>query len=250
MKTHFDYIIVGGGSAGCVLANRLSAKSSVEVLVLEAGPNDWHPMIHIPVGYAYNLKRSTFNWMYQTETEPGAGGRKIYWPRGKVLGGSSSINGMIHVRGQSGDYDHWRDLGNRGWGWNDVLPYFRRLENFEGTAGDARAIGGPLNISMVETHEVSDTFLRALNSIGFKLRDINSGDQEGYSYVESAIKNGRRQSAAVAYLDPVKHRPNLKILTGALAEKILFKGRRADGVQYRYHGRQCTAISRKEVIIS
>jgi choline dehydrogenase len=250
LQRKYDYVIVGGGSAGCVLANRLSANPNVEVLLLEAGPRDWHPMIHIPVGYAYNLKRSTFNWMYHTEPEPGADGRQLYWPRGKVLGGSSSINGMIHVRGQSRDYDHWRELGNDGWGWSDVLPYFKRLENFGAGTGDTRGAGGPIHISMVERHPVSDAFLSALQGSGLHQRDTNSGEQEGYSYVESAIKNGRRQSTAVAYLNPVKRRRNLHIVTAALVDKILFEGRRAVGVRYDHHGARLTAQAGKEVILS
>lgn len=250
MAGEFDYVIVGGGSAGCVLANRLSEDPATSVLLLEAGARDWHPMIHVPVGYAYNLKRTTFNWMYQTEPEPGAAMRRIFWPRGKVLGGSSALNGMINVRGQSADYDHWRQLGNAGWSWDDVLPYFRKLENYQQGTGPDRGHEGPLTITKVEPHQVSDAFLAALASMGLKERDTNVGEQDGYSYVESTTRNGVRQSTAAAYLKPVRHRPNLKVITSALAEKILFEEKRASGVRYRRRGTVQVVRANREVIVS
>jgi choline dehydrogenase len=250
MKPQFDYIVVGAGSAGCVLANRLSADTKVEVLLLEAGAHDWHPMIHVPIGFAYNLKRTDFNWAYQTQPEPGAGNRQIFWPRGKGLGGSSLINGMINVRGQSADYDYWRQLGNEGWSWNDVLPYFRELENYPGGTDTSRGKSGPLSISRVEAHPVSECFLEALAELGYKERDTNTGDQDGYSYVESTTRGGVRISAAAAYLKPARKRKNLRIVTHALVERILFEGQRAVGVMYSRRGNRYEAFVGREIIVS
>jgi choline dehydrogenase len=207
-------------------------------------------MIHVPAGYAYNLARSHINWMYETEPEHGADGRRIAWPRGKVLGGSSAINGLINIRGQSADYDHWRQLGNMGWAWDDVLPYFCSLEHFYGGQSESRGRSGPLKVSPVERHEVSDAFLRALNGLGLSRRDLNAGEHEGYDYVEAITHDGLRQSSAVAFLNPVKGRPNLHIETSALVERVQFEGRRAVGVQYQRGGRERTAHCRREIILS
>jgi choline dehydrogenase len=250
MPGEFDYVVVGAGSAGCVLANRLSANPRTKVLLIEAGPRDWNPLIHIPAGYAYNLQRTDINWAYETEPEAGAGGRRIGWPRGKVLGGSSAINGLINVRGQSADYDHWRQLGNEGWAWSDVLPFFRRLESFRGPITELRGADGPQTISPIERHEVPDAFLEGLAAMGLKRRDLNEGEQEGCDYVEAITKDGLRQSTAVAYLNPVKRRANLTVITNAQAEKVLFEGRQAIGVRYRWRGRPRVARAGREVILA
>ena len=249
--TTYDYIIVGAGSAGCVLANRLSEDPNNSVLLLEAGPSDWFPLIHIPVGYAYNLKNPGVNWMYETEPEQATGNRPIPWPRGKVLGGSSSINGLLYVRGQAQDYDHWSQLGNRGWSSEDVLPYFRRAENQERGADDWHSVGGPLNVSDVtEKHPISDAFIDALGALGVPHRDINGSEQEGCCYYQLTVKNGLRQSAAVAYLKPARKRPNLHVITNALASGLLFDGARASGVAFDVKGKPQKAYAGREVIVS
>jgi choline dehydrogenase len=248
----YDYIIVGAGSAGCVLANRLSADPSVRVLLLEAGGKDTSPLIHIPVGYAQTLKDPKVNWLYQTEPDPGTHGRQHVWPRGKVLGGSSSINGLLYIRGQRRDYDLWRQMGCEGWGWDDVAPYFVRNQNQERAGLDGHGTGGPLNVSDVsERHPVSDAVIAACEQAGIpRNEDVNGESQEGASYYQLTVKNGLRCSAAVAYLNPVKHRSNLVIATEALAHKVTFEGRRASGVVYAQAGSVVHASARREVILS
>ena len=248
----YDYIVVGAGSAGCVLANRLSADPAKRVLLLEAGGRDTSPMIHIPVGYAQTLKDPKVNWLFETEPDPGTGDRVHVWPRGKVLGGSSSINGLLYIRGQREDYDGWRQMGCAGWGWDDLEPYFLKSQNQERAGMTGHGTGGPLNVSDVtQRHPVSDAVIDACEQAGIPRNDdVNSSRQEGATYYQLTVKNGRRCSAAVAYLNPVKSRPNLTIETGALARRVLFEGRRAVGVEFAQGGEVRTAHANAEVILS
>jgi choline dehydrogenase len=248
----FDYVIVGAGSAGCVLANRLTADGKHSVLLLEAGPKDSHIWIHIPLGYGRLFKEKTVNWMYQTEPEPGLGGRTIFQPRGKVLGGSSSINGLLYVRGQHEDYDRWRQHGNPGWGFDDVLPYFKKAENQARGADDFHGVGGPLPVSnLSHADPLSAAFIEAAAETGIpKNSDFNGATQEGAGFFQTTTRYGRRASTAVAYLRPAKGRSNLHIETAALAQRILFDGRHASGVEYRQAGSLRTARARKEILVS
>ena len=248
----YDYIIVGAGSAGCVLANRLSADPDTRVLLLEAGGKDTSMMIHIPVGYAQTLKDPKVNWLYETEPDPETGNRPHIWPRGKVLGGSSSINGLLYVRGQRSDYDQWAQMGCTGWSWDDLAPYFTRSQNQEREGLDEHGSGGPLNVSDVtERHPVSDACIEAGVQAGIPNNpDINGSEQEGICYYQLTVKNGQRCSAAVAYLKPIKDRPNLTIETHALAAKVLFEGKRASGVEFTQNGIRRTALAKGDVILS
>ena len=250
--SEFDYIIVGAGSAGCVLANRLSADGKNSVLLLEAGPKDSNIWIHVPLGYGRLFKEKTVNWMYQTEPEPGLGGRTVFQPRGKVLGGSSSINGLLYVRGQHEDYDRWRQHGNLGWGFDDVLPYFKKAEDQTRGADDFHGTGGPLPVSNLgHPDPISAAFVEAAVEVGIpRNSDFNGATQEGAGFCQTTTKGGRRASTAVAYLRPAKARSNLHVETSALAEKILFEGRRAVGVAYRTAGIPRTARARKEILVS
>jgi choline dehydrogenase len=256
-----DYIIVGAGSAGCVLANRLSADGKTRVLLLEAGGDDRptrnpgqflsNLMIHVPVGYSQTLKDPKVNWLYATEPDPGTGGRVHVWPRGKVLGGSSSINGLLYIRGQHADYDGWRQLGCEGWGWDDVKPYFLRAEHQERGASADHAVGGPLNVSDVtQTHQISDAVVEACVEAGIpRSADVNGPEQEGVSYYQLTVKNGQRCSAAVAYLHPAMGRANLRVETNALTTRVLFEGKTAVGVEFRQNGVVRTARAEAEVIL-
>lgn len=247
----FDYIVVGAGSAGCVLANRLSADGRHSVLLLEAGPKDSNVWIHVPLGYGRLFKEKTVNWMYQTEPEPGLDGRTVFQPRGKVLGGSSSINGLLYVRGQHEDYDRWRQRGNNGWGYDDVLPYFKKAENQARGADDFHGVGGPLPVSeLSHADPLSAAFIEAAAETGIpKNADFNGATQEGAGYFQTTTRHGRRASTAVAYLRPAKSRANLHIETAALAQRILFEGRRAVAVEYRRDGTLRTARARKEILV-
>jgi choline dehydrogenase len=248
----FDYIIVGAGSAGCVLANRLTADGKYSVLLLEAGPKDTNLWIHVPLGYGKLFKAKTVNWMYQTEPEPGLDGRSIFQPRGKVLGGSSSINGLLYVRGQHEDYDRWRQRGNSGWGFDDVLPYFKKAENQQRGADDYHGGDGPLPVSdLGHPDPLSAAFIAAAAESGLPLNpDFNGAAQEGAGFFQTTTRHGRRASTAVAYLRPAKGRKNLQVETSALAQRILFDGRRAVAVEYRKAGVKRTARARKEILVS
>ena len=252
MYNHYDYIIVGAGSAGCILANRLTENGKFTVCLLEAGPSDWNPFIHIPAGFIKTLYNPKINWMYQAD--PGLNGRAIPWPRGRVLGGSSSINGLLYVRGQAEDFNHWRQLGNTGWAWDDVLPYFKRAETWKGN-GDidpARGTDGPLSVSPTRLkRSITEKWLDAAENAGYKRNpDYNGIDQEGVGYFQLTLDKGRRCSSAVAYLNPAKKRKNLTVITHAQAEKVLIKKSRAFGVTINQKGQSHDILARREVILS
>ncbi len=249
---HFDYIVVGAGSAGCVLANRLTASGRHRVLLLEAGGRDNHMWIHIPLGFAKLFDNAKVNWRYASEPEPELNNRKIIQPRGRVLGGSSSINGLLYIRGQHEDYDHWRQLGNAGWAFQDVLPYFRRAEDQERGADELHGTGGPLSVSDVcEPHPLCEAFIAAAEQSGIPRNDdFNGPTQEGAGYFQLTAKNGRRWSTAAGYLKQARQRHNLKIELNALATRILFSGQRAVGIEYRQGEATRTAYADGEVILS
>ena len=250
MTGDWDYIVVGAGSAGCVLANRLSADPKNKVLLLEAGPRDRNLWIHIPVGY-YKTMLSPLSWGYDTEPEPALGNRKIHWPRGKVLGGTSAINGLVYIRGQPEDYDHWRQLGNLGWSWEDVLPYFIKSEDQERGADDLHGAGGPLHVSDIrDKREICEAFIAAAQEVGLPYNDdFNGSVQEGVGYFQTTSRNGLRCSSAVGYLKSIRNRANLKIETGALATALTFDGKRATGIKYLQGSREATATARGEIVL-
>lgn len=247
----FDYIIIGAGSAGCVLANRLSADPNVKVLLLEAGPRDSHPFIHMPAGLAKLPNNLRINWDYHTAPEPQLDGRVLWWPRGKVLGGSSSINAMCYARGVPGDYDEWAALGAQGWDWNTVLPYFRRSEHNERGADALHGGDGPLYVSdLRHTNPLSHAFIEAGEQAGFpRNRDFNGPRQEGFGLYQVTQKNGARCSSAVAYLDPVRARANLTVITGAQVNRITFERGRANGVVYVARGAAFHQAAAREVLL-
>lgn len=247
-----DYVVVGAGSAGCVLANRLTENGRHRVLLLEAGPADTNPWIHVPLGYGRLFSDARVNWLYRSEPQPELDGRIVYQPRGKVLGGSSSINGLVYIRGQAEDFDGWRQLGNAGWSFSDVLPYFRRSEDQARGADAFHGTGGPLAVAdATEPHPLCDAFIAAAGQAGIPANeDFNGATQEGAGYFQTTSRRGRRWSTAIGYLRPALKRPNLQVVTEALATRILFEGGRAVGVAYRRAGETREVRARREVILA
>jgi choline dehydrogenase len=250
----YDFIIVGAGSAGCVLANRLTEYPKPKVLLIEAGGKDRNPWLHVPVGYFKTIHNPNLGWGYRTDPEPNMAGREILWPRGRVLGGTSSINGMIYIRGQSEDYDHWRQLGNTDWGWDDVLPYFKKAENQASgnqiEHSDLHSSGGPLSVTDYPDHHVlSEAFISACEQVGIKHNDdFNGQTQDGAGYYQMTILNGRRASTAQAYLKPAIRRSNLRVISNALVSRIRFEGTKATGVTYTKGG-ETKIASAREIIL-
>ena len=249
----FDYVIVGAGSAGCVLANRLTESGKHCVLLLEAGGSDRKFWIRTPIGYGRTFYDAHVNWMYLTEPDPGTGGRVSYWPRGKVLGGSSSINAMVYIRGQPGDFDDWDAAGNPGWGWKDVLPYFRKAENNALGEGELRGVGGPLDVAdaSASMHPLCQHYLGGCAELGYRIvKDMNGPVGECVGLYQITTRNGVRASAATAYLWPAMRRPNLRVVTRAHATRIVFEGTRAIGVEYVRSGITERVRARREVVLS
>jgi len=250
-----DYVIVGAGSAGCVLANRLSEDPTVRVVVIEAGGRDWNPLIHIPVGFMKLLDHPTLTWNFKAEADPGTAGRSIPYPRGRVLGGSSSINGLIYIRGQPEDFDHWAQLGNRGWGWDDVLPYFKQAERWQGEASEPHGSGGFLTTSpMTERPAVCQAIIDAAVELGLEYRpDVNNlppGAGDSIGWCQQTRGGRRRASAAQTYLKPAAKRPNLQVVTDALVHRVAFAGRRATGIVLSRGGRVEIVDAAREVILA
>jgi choline dehydrogenase len=253
LKGDFDYIIVGAGTAGCVLANRLSADSSVRVLLLEAGGKDDYHWIRIPVGYLYCMGNPRTDWLYKTAAEPGLNGRSLLYPRGRVLGGCSSINGMIYMRGQSGDYDEWAELtGDRRWTWESVLPFFKKSEDYYGGVNEWHGAGGEWRVEKQRLRwQILEAFSEAAQQCGIpKTEDFNRGDNSGVGYFEVNQKGGWRWNTSRAFLRPVLHRPNLKVITGAQTQRILFENRRCIGAEFAHNGARSVAKARREVILA
>ena len=247
MADAFEYVIVGAGSAGCVLANRLTADPSVRVLLLEAGPRDTDFWIHVPLGYGKLFTRRDVNWAYESEPEPNLGGRRMFSPRGKVLGGSSSINGLVYIRGQPEDYDGWEVPG---WSYTELLPYFRKSQNQQRGASALHGAGGPIGVSDMERHELADAFIEAAAALGVpRNHDFNGDTQEGTGYYQCTTWNGRRASTAVGYLREAEKRPNLTVLTEVLVSKVLFSGKRAFAVQYLKNNESHQVEAKREIIL-
>lgn len=253
----FDYIVAGAGSAGCVLANRLSDGGKYRVLLLEAGGRDLNPWIHVPVGYFKTLHNPKTDWCYKTQPDPGLNGRSIDWPRGKTLGGSSSINGLLYVRGQHQDYDHWRQLGNAGWSWDDVLPYFKRSEDQENGADEFHGSGGPMSVSNMRVHrDVCNALIEAAEEIGIPRNDDSNGaTQEGAGYFQLTARKGRRCSTAVGYINPARGRDNLEIVTHAHVTGLLFdtaESTEVKGINFHIKGKPHHATLKPggEVVLS
>ena len=251
MSPQFDYVIVGAGSAGCVLADRLTSDGRHSVLLLEAGPPDRYPWIHIPIGYAKTMFHPVYNWRFQTEPEPHMNGRRVYWPRGRTLGGSSAINGLIVIRGQREDYDHWAALGNTGWSFDDVLPYFRKLEHNVRGADAFHGADGPLWSSDIDArHPLVDAMIAGAGELGIPRNDdFNGAVQEGAGYYQLTTRHGLRCSTAVAYLRPAKRRRNLTVMTDAQVTAVGFEARRARSVAYRQGGSMSSAEARREIVL-
>jgi choline dehydrogenase-like flavoprotein len=247
----FDYIIVGAGAAGCVLANRLSADPQIRVLLLEGGGTDRHPLVRIPAGFA-KLMGTKYNWIFDTAPQRHLNNRRMFLPQGKGLGGSTLVNAMLYVRGHRGDYDEWRDLGNEGWGYDDVLPYYKKFENNERLVDEYHGVGGELNVAdQVGHNPLSAAFLRAAQQVGIPYTpDPNGADQEGVFYHQVTQRNGWRESASSAFLRPVQHRPNLTVLTGAEVTRVDVEQGRAVGVSYRRRDKEHTVRADREVLIS
>ena len=251
--TEYDYIVVGAGSAGCVLANRLTAGGEHRVLLLEAGGGDRSPWIQVPIGYGRTFNDPRFNWMYQAQPDPALDNRSAFWPRGKVLGGSSSINAMVYVRGQPADFDDWRAAGNPGWSWSELLPYFKKLEDHAWGASEFHGAGGPVHVSDVSAsvHPLCATFLQACADVGIQhTRDFNGAQPEGAGLWQVTIKDGVRVSSANAYLRPVRRRANLDVRLRAHATRVLFSASRAVGVEYLHGGTRQQVRARAEVLLA
>lgn len=247
----YDYVIVGAGSAGCVLAHRLTETDGVSVLLLEAGGRDLNPFIHMPAGLAKLVSNPRINWAFTTEPEPELNGRRLYWPRGRVLGGSSSINAMCYIRGHAADYDEWAALGAPGWDYDSVLPYFRKAEDQARGSSTFHGVGGPLSVEDLRHHNpLSEVFLQAVQERGFALNDdFNGATQEGFGFYQATLRSARRCSTAVGYLKPALSRRGLTVLTHATAERVCFEGDRAVGVEYRRGSTAHRARARREVLL-
>lgn len=256
-QTTYDYVIVGAGSAGSILANRLTENGKHTVLVLEAGPSDraFNPAsLHIamPAGFIKTIVDPAVNWCFETEATENTNGRQVWYPRGKVLGGSSAINGHLYVRGQPQDYDTWAQRGNRHWSYDDVVPYFRRSEKYDGGEDDVRGRNGELNVTGIhEIHPINEAFIAGVESCGIPRNpDYNGRKQEGVAYYQRNVKRGKRFNAGAAFLRPAMKRPNLAVETEVLVERVMLDGRQATGVRYTRHGTACEALARREVIVS